>query len=638
MLITPNGTVQLYKNVSLDPDYNKTFYFENETEQNNFFSGSGSVPNSITPVLTVNNVTYQREKRNTIRLEATTRPVFNCNYMRFRNTDNVGNTYPNKWYYAFILNLEYVNNTTVEITYQIDVMQTWLPKTDSYNNDYELGNCLVVRNHTITDEIGDNLEPEDFGDDESTFANNDSYTIDIYDRTEVDGVTIYNNDWYIVMLIENDIFLTLADDISSVLTGYGKRLIQGHTFYSGVYNGLGIICIEVNHDMIESMDTQTIFTQLFTNNGIKAMYMCPAFFAPSEGKPVRAAGETDEHFEERQKEYFNKWKKNQIADKILKNMDVEVSEETGIPIPETFGAYIPINNKLKTYPYNYLYVSDNRGGYHFYRYEFFENNKAYFYGEGCFTSQPEMIIYPRNYKNRLNNYEEKMVIDSFPMCSWQSPDLVDWLAKGAMLAINAGNVPALVSNSTTTTNKTDVFDNTITNTNKDNAQLKSNTGRQYNYTDNDFNVKNIKGTINRTEETTVSTDRREIGRRVTLPHPHICHSVVGNGDILLGTTYNQTFTIYQMQILSNFAYKIDDYFSRYGYAINDVTTPNINARPKFTYIKTSGCCMTNNNIPASVEAEICAIFDKGITFWKDKGSVDRYDYTLYVANKPIGGE
>ena len=637
MLITPNGTVQLYKNVPLDPNYNKTFYFENETEQNNFFSGSGSIPNSIAPVLTVNNVTYQREKRNTIRLEASTRPVFNCNYMRFKNTDNVGNTYPNKWYYAFILNLEYVNNTTVEITYQIDVMQTWLPKTESYNNDYELGNCLVVRNHTISDDIGENLEPEDFGDDESTFANNDSYTIDIYDRKEEEGVTIYNNDWYIVMLIENDIFLTLADDISSVLTGYGKRLIQGHTFYSGVYNGLGIICIEVNHDMIESMDTQTVFTQLFTNNGIKAMYMCPAFFAPSEGKPVIAAGETIEHFEERQKEYFNKWKKNQIADKILKNMNVEISEETGIPIPDTFDGYTPINNKLKTYPYNYLYVSDNRGGYHFYRYEFFENNKAYFYGEGCFTSQPEMIIYPRNYKNRLNNYEEKMVIDSFPVCSWQAPDLVDWLAKGAMMGISAANVPNPISVSKVTKQTTDVYEKDLDGQKIEDSKRTTSTDREYSWHKVVDRSGYQRDTATRTKETTVTTDKGKIERKISLPTPHICHSVVGNGDILLGTTYNQTFTIYQMQILSNFAYKIDDYFSRYGYAINDVTTPNINARPKFTYVKTSGCCMTTNNIPASVEAEICDIFDRGITFWKDKGNVDKYSYTLYQANRPIGG-
>ena len=658
MTIAPTGVVELFKNVSLDPTYSKTFFFKNETEQNTYFTTTIASQK----VLTNSNVTYQREIRDTIRLQLSNevhlpltnyvniKDVYNCNYMRFRNTDSTTSPFTNKWYYAFILDIEYVNPVTIEVSYQIDVMQTWLPsytevvnnQTVKYDNDYELGNCLVLRNHTESDDIGENIEPEDFGDDESTFANNDQYTIDIYD-SETDpqtGVTIYKNEWYIVILVKNDIFSRIADQIAQLLTGVYKGFVQGHTLYSGIYNGLGIICLGVSYDMIQLMELQTVFTQFFTANGIIAMYMCPAFFAPTEGYPVQQSGESVEDWEERKKAYYNKWRKNQVSDKVIKNMNLEISESNGITPPLTFGNYTPINNKMHTYPYSYIYASDNRGGYHFYRYEFFANCKAYFYGEGCFTSQPEMMIYPRNYKNKVNNYEEKMVIDTFPMCAWESADLVDWLAKAGMMAISAytGSVDPVVTTTTNTKTISDTVAKNLDGQKITDSKRNTSTGKEYDWHKVETRGGYQKDTTNRTITTKSKNvvEKDGIKRNINIPTPHISHQGMGNTDILLGTTYNQTFTIYQMQVHPNFAYKIDDYFSRFGYAINDVTTPKINVRPKFTYIQTSGCCMTTNNIPASVEAEICEIFDRGITFWNDKMEVDKYRYSLYEANKPQG--
>lgn len=644
MTIVPNGKVELFKNVSLEPSYKKTFFFENATAQDTYFTTT--IANQ--KVLTNNNVTYMREKRNTVRLQldndissagnnyVNIKDVYNCNYMRFRNRDTDPlhpSPFVNKWYYAFVLDVEYVNPVTIEVTYKIDVMQTWLPKYGNNVNDYELGSCLVLRNHTISDVVGEHLEPEDFGTDESTFANNDAYTVDIYESETIDGVTYYKTDWYVVLLIKNDYFPAFADAISSALTGE-KHLLAGRTLYSGVYNGLGICCMQVNYDEIQILDEHIAITNLLTGNGLVAMYMCPAFFAPSEGKPAKESGETDEQFLARCKAYYNKWKHNQKSTKIIKNMTTDILEANGITPPNTFGSYTPINNKMKTYPYNYLYVTDNRGGYHFYRYEFFTGNKGYFYAEGCFTTQPEMMIYPVNYKGQINNYEEKMVIDSFPMCAWQSPDLVDWLAKGAMLAasVYTGNPTPAISTTTQTT--TDTYDKDIDGQKVENI-TRTNAKGEIKQSEKITDLSGYRNdTQTHTKTIVTEKDKGEIKRNIHIPIPHIAHSGMGNTDIMLGTVYNQTFDIYQMQILPQFAQKIDDYFSRYGYRINDVTTPNINARPKFTFVQTSGCCMVTSNIPASVEDEICQIFDRGITFWNDKTEVDKYRYALYQSNVP----
>ena len=66
----------------------------------------------------------------------------------FQNT-----SFGNKWFYAFITNAEYVNNDAAEITFEIDDMQTWA-------FDYEVKKSYVEREHSATDQIGDNLIPE----------------------------------------------------------------------------------------------------------------------------------------------------------------------------------------------------------------------------------------------------------------------------------------------------------------------------------------------------------------------------------------------------------------------------------------------------------------------------------------------
>ena len=65
------------------------------------------------------NYTYIR-KENKIRVEATADTLFDCNYIMWQNP-----SFGTKWFYAFIIDVEYLNNETAEITFEIDEMQTW---------------------------------------------------------------------------------------------------------------------------------------------------------------------------------------------------------------------------------------------------------------------------------------------------------------------------------------------------------------------------------------------------------------------------------------------------------------------------------------------------------------------------------
>ena len=68
---------------------------------------------------------------------------------------------------------------------------------------------------------------------------------------------------------------------------------------------------------------------------------------------------------------------------------------------------------------------------------------------------------------------------------------------------------------------------------------------------------------------------------------------------------------------------LDDYFTRYGYQINRVKTPNTHARPAFNFVKTNGCTVTGS-LPADDMALVNSIHDSGITYWTNHSAVGDY--------------
>lgn len=148
MYIEPNTTIYLLRNVPLDNTYTDTMWFENASSQWTHFKTRVDANGEIFA-----KNTYQRKNINRCRLEVPADRVYDCNYMMFQNTN-----YGNKWFYAFITQVEYINNAVTEIEYELDVMQTWM-------FEYTLEMCMVEREHSSTDQIGDNLmsEPFDLG-------------------------------------------------------------------------------------------------------------------------------------------------------------------------------------------------------------------------------------------------------------------------------------------------------------------------------------------------------------------------------------------------------------------------------------------------------------------------------------------
>lgn len=111
MNITPNSEVRLIKNVPFSNNYRNTILFETKQVQESYFL---SLPN-----VSENNFKYQRSN-GTISYPLPKDEVLQYNYLMYKN-----NSFSNKWFYAFITNVSYVNPKTCLISFELDVFQTW---------------------------------------------------------------------------------------------------------------------------------------------------------------------------------------------------------------------------------------------------------------------------------------------------------------------------------------------------------------------------------------------------------------------------------------------------------------------------------------------------------------------------------
>ena len=101
---------------------------------------------------------------------------------------------------------------------------------------------------------------------------------------------------------------------------------------------------------------------------------------------------------------------------------------------------------------------------------------------------------------------------------------------------------------------------------------------------------------------------------------------LGGSSTLLGygLINKNIFNLYS--ITYEYAKRIDDYFSAYGYTINQMKVPNIKSRTNWNYIKTIGANI-HADIPQRDLDIIKNMFNNGITFWHNPTTFLDYSQT-----------
>ena len=340
-------------------------------------------------VIEKNNYSFiGKSDRATISVDVPYSTCLGCNYMAFQNYN-----YNNKWYFAFIDRVEYVNDLTTRIYYTVDIFSTWL---DYWSNKA----CFIVREHVNDDTIGRHTIPEGLETGEYVSAGKNILYADANSCYIAVSTT-----WLPSLIWEDNIGID----------------------YGGIYSGAMVV-------LFDSSTEVSKFIQMMDENAkadaIVAIFMVPQTFKGTANfvtYTVSVPGFT---------------RSIKCAIPTSTSSYITLASNIAVTSPSVIDGYTPVNKKLFVYPYNYLYVTNNAGADVEYHYEDFINRSPLFTTIGTLTPGCSIRTIPINYKNlqdpdhqaadQFLSYNYGVTAPKYPICSWSSDAYTNWLTENGV--------------------------------------------------------------------------------------------------------------------------------------------------------------------------------------------------------------
>ena len=549
-MATRTGKVILARDINLDKSYNNVV---NYTEQQMLNLVNAN------KVIGFENCSFVRQGENTIKLGSSYGTIIQANYLAFQNPD-----YSNKWFFAFITGVEYVSDSDIRVSFQVDEFSTWF--------DYWTANtCWVLREHTNNDTVGNNTQPENL--ELGEYVLNGAIKNNCYVPDGAQDPTAQTNMMYICFQVSDfpdgagEITPSLGDDVK------GTRI-------NGVYTGLTYLFLldsEQANRLIRCYDKAN------KADSIVAIFQVPLGILNSTAVTFTT--------------YTN------LANETMYIGTIETDNYTPIEInnlsitkPVTLDSYSPVNNKMLTYPFCYFYVSNNAGAEVTYHFEDFNGNPNF--KTDCAISQGMSIkSYPTNYKRGSNKdgFNFGITGGKLPICAWNSDYYTNWCTQNAVNTILqpigafTGGLMGMAS-STMAGSPLGVVS----------SGMSAITG--------------VAQALNRQYVASMTPDQARGNSN--------CGDV-NTAEIRFG------YTFYPMSIKSEYARRIDQFFTRFGYKTNLLKVPNITGRRYWNFVQiTDGEDIVKSNQTISVPADsietINGIFRKGVTIWHDHANIGNF--------------
>lgn len=386
MIVTPNTIVRLIKS-PIELDQKNQLTFDSRQAQENYFLSL--------PHIEETDFTFQR-KDNTIEYPTdntiTFEDLLSYTYCMYKNQ-----SYGDKWFYAFITNIEYLNDYCARISIETDVFQTWF-------FDTQILPSFVERCHVNDDTIGRHTLPEGLETGE--------FTINGIEKTNL--CSPYSCHVMVTSTINPK---TLNNDYS-ILYGNG----QGVGYYlMGPINSAGF-------------NPLTEFIYRLSQNGqidaITGIFLVPDFltnYNSIEWDYMETVGGLSNY----------PFKKIDITSRAIPsfmtfNFDKNIS---------TIDGYTPSNKKLFTAEFNYLLASNNNGMSAIYHYEdFLSNTNCTFDINGVISAGCSIRIQPYSYKNQSNPVNEYgLSFGKLPILNFLVDMYTNWLSLNSV-NINGMNI------------------------------------------------------------------------------------------------------------------------------------------------------------------------------------------------------
>lgn len=372
-------------NVPLENDYKNTLYFTNKDNQRSYFESR--IVKSYT------DFSYQR-KDSFIRVpdHFDTLMSQGVNYVMYQNS-----AYSNKWFYAFITDLKYVDDGRTDVFIETDSLQTWF-------FDITIKPSFVEREHVDNDTIGIHTVPEQL--------EHGEYIINTINKNKdlIDPVVV------------------MASTIDPSLDSEGNHV--GGSVAGGTYNG--VMSGYKYYTFTRSMDSQlTRVLKALAKDG-KVDSVGAIFLAP---RKLVNIGDYENYLD-----FDNAMVNESIEPTTFGWGEGEGTQDGTIKKLTNLNGHTPRNKKLLTYPYCYLAMTNNNGGNAIYKYELFNSTECNFNITGVITPSMDIICTPRNYNGSgelVPNYHESLTCGKFPICGWSNDAYTNWLTQnGINIATN----------------------------------------------------------------------------------------------------------------------------------------------------------------------------------------------------------
>lgn len=275
--------------------------------------------------------------------------------------------------------------------------------------------------------------------------------------------------------------------------------------------------------------------------------------------------------------------------------------------PSQVGYYQPVNKKLLTFPYCYILANNNAGTSKIYKYEDFDTTDIKFAKISTVCPGGSSIYYPMGYKMGRNyssviNYNEGFVGAKFPVCSWTSDGYINWLTQSSVnredtFKKDAGSILTAVGA----------------------TALGAATGSP---TITMFGVSSLTQSVGGTVGDIMNNVKAKKEHQIA---PLELAGNANAGDVIFAH-FRSLPQFTQMFIKEEYARIIDNFFTRFGYQINRVKTPNITGRRYWNYVKIGATeDIGNGDIPNKFKDSLNQIFKNGTTIWHSHDNIGNFN-------------
>ncbi len=565
-MYTPNSEVR-FLHIPIEMDMKNQLTFNNKEEQAKYFASH--------EVARYEKVNYIR-KNSIIRLNKNVDDCYNFNYVMYRNTD-----YTNKWFYAFVTNVEFITRGNTAVQIATDPWQTWQFDIKYYQSFVKREMCNVSDDYP-----GFNLIPEGLETGEYKIVGTAEF-----DNLEPVWVVAYlGNTWN-----SNGTDIPIGDG------GYiANGIAQSVTF---------IICTTLDA-------YNSVIGQLQSDEN-RSQYILSCFSVPRLAVQDYLNSSTEILGIDNAYVYIQANTYNQAP-----------VQKTLVSLPNNLDGYIPINQKLRTYPYIYVGFNPVNGQSKIYRYENFTNNTPVFNLISEVNPNPSIYFIPQNYRgangnsmsdiasvsgyptlSSRNDYFNSWIATSMPtmknnLAQTQSSYNVNRLGTGIQGALGGASTIGNMVNSSQKENTTGMdMANAVT------GLVSNSLSAAQNIVNQDINYEYyIKGMLAQIETQQMLPDNANLS---------------SSNATLIGYNLFDKNIFTRYTIKNQFAKRIDKYFNMFGYETDELKIPNLNNRPNWNYVQTIGINITAP-IPQLDLLQIKAMFNDGVTLWHNPNTFGDY--------------